>query len=57
MIESSADGSMFAVGSNDGEIRVYDSSSFELIGVCKAHNEAITCIDFSSDGTYLRSVC
>ena len=57
MIESSADGSMFAVGSHDGKIRVYDSSSFGLIGTCNAHKAAITCIDFSSDGNYLRSVC
>lgn len=57
VIESSADGSMFAVGSHDGKIYVYETETLSLIGKCKGHSAAITCIDFSSDGTYLRSVC
>lgn len=57
VIESSPDGSHFAVGSHDSKIYVYETSGFSLIGTCKAHNAAITCIDWSSDGTYLRTVC
>jgi WD40 repeat protein len=48
---------MFAVGSHDGKIYIYETETLSLIGKCIGHNAAITCIDFSSDGTYLRSVC
>ena len=56
-MEFSPNGDYLAVGSHDGFIYVYDGSSFALVGKCKGHNAALTCIDWSSDGTYLRSVC
>jgi len=56
-IESSPDGNMVAVGSHDGKIYIYDGNSFDLIAKCKGHSAALTCLDWSSDGTYLRSVC
>lgn len=56
-IEYSPDGSKLAVGSHDNNIYVYNSSTYELLGVCKAHNSFIVSVDWSTDGTYLRSVC
>lgn len=53
----SPDGSKLAVGSHDNNIYVYNSSDYSLLGVCKAHNSFIVSVDWSTDGTYIRSVC
>mmetsp|Transcript_7135 Transcript_7135/g.5399 ORF Transcript_7135/g.5399 Transcript_7135/m.5399 type:complete len:181 (-) Transcript_7135:51-593(-) len=53
----SPNGSKLAVGSHDNNIYVYDSSSYNLVGTCKAHNSFIVSVDWSSDGKYIRSVC
>ena len=53
----SPDGSKLAVGSHDNNIYVYSSSDYALLGVCKAHNSFIVSVDWSTDGTYIRSVC
>ena len=46
----SPDGSKLAVGSHDNNIYVYDSSSYNLVGTCKAHNSFIVSVDWSEDG-------
>mmetsp|Transcript_28423 Transcript_28423/g.27378 ORF Transcript_28423/g.27378 Transcript_28423/m.27378 type:complete len:287 (-) Transcript_28423:84-944(-) len=53
----SPDGSKLAVGSHDNNIYIYDSSSYNLAGTCKAHNSFIVSVDWSSDGAFIRSVC
>lgn len=52
----SPDGSMLAVGSHDNNIYVYSSADYSKLGTLKAHNSFIVSVDWSSDGTYLRSV-
>lgn len=56
-MEYSPDGSLLAVGSHDTEIYIYGTSDYSLSFMCKAHNAAITSIDWSMDGTYIKSVC
>jgi WD40 repeat protein len=47
-----------AVGSHDTNIYLYDATAdYAKVGTCKSHNASVTCIDFSMDGTYIRSVC
>lgn len=53
----SPDGSKLAVGSHDNNIYVYDSTTYDLLGTCKAHNSFIVSVDWSSDGAFVRSVC
>lgn len=53
----SPDGSKLAVGSHDTNIYMYETEGFSLKGKCTKHNATITCIDWSMDGTYIRSVC
>lgn len=53
----SPDGAKLAVGSHDNNIYVYDSHSYNLLGKCTKHNSFITCIDWSKDSKYIRSVC
>lgn len=56
--EFSPDGAYLAVGSHDTNIYVYDvAAGFNLIGKCTKHNATITGIDWSMDGSYIRSVC
>jgi len=56
--EYSPDGAYLAVGSHDTNIYIYDvNSDYNLVGKCSKHNATITCIDWSMDGTYIRSVC
>lgn len=50
-------GGKLAVGSHDNNIYVYDSSSYDLLGTCKAHNSFIVSVDWSEDSSYIRSVC
>lgn len=57
IMEYSPDGSKLAVGSHDNSIYFYDSSSYSKLGVMSKHSSYITSIDWSKDGTYLRSVC
>ncbi len=56
-IEFSPDGSMVAVGSHDNDIRVYSTSDWSLKGTLRAHKSFIVSVDWSKDGTFIRSVC
>jgi WD40 repeat protein len=56
-MEYSPDGSKLAVGSHDNKIYVYDANSYKLLGKCTKHNSFIVSVDWSLDGSYLRSVC
>jgi WD40 repeat protein len=56
-MEYSPDGSKLAVGSHDNNIYVYSTSNYSLLGVCSKHNSFITSVDWSLDGSYIRSVC
>ena len=56
-MEYSPDGAYLAVGSHDTDIYIYETDGYTLATKCKEHNAAITCIDWSMDGTYLKSVC
>lgn len=53
----SPDGRKLAVGSHDNNIYVYDANTYALLGKCNKHNSFIVSVDWSVDGTYLRSVC
>lgn len=54
----SPDGTKLAVGSHDNNIYIYDAANnYAQLGVCKAHNSFIVSVDWSTCGTYLRSVC
>ena len=56
--EFSPDGRYLAIGSHDTNIYVYDTETeFARVGTCTKHSATITCIDWSVDGTYIRSVC
>jgi hypothetical protein len=56
--EYSPCGNYLAVGSHDTNIYLYDAANgYALLGKCSKHNAAITCIDWSLDSTYIRSVC
>ncbi len=48
---------MLAVGSHDNNIYVYETGSYGLIGKCSKHNSFIVSVDWSQDGSYIRSVC
>jgi len=52
----SPDGKYLAVGSHDNAIRVYDASEgFSLVGTCTGHSSFITALDWSQDGTVIRT--
>lgn len=53
----SPDGSKLAVGSHDNNVYVYDADSYSLLGKCTKHNSFIVSLDWSEDGSYLRTVC
>lgn len=54
----SPDGAKLAVGSHDNNIYIYDATSeYSLLGKLTAHNSYITNLDWSQDGTYIRSNC
>jgi len=55
--EYSPDGSHLAVGSHDTNIYIYETEGYEKVSKCTKHNATITCIDWSCDGMYIRSVC
>jgi WD40 repeat protein len=57
----SDDGSMLAVGSNpmtetENAIRLWDTRSGKLLGVCKGHTQGVRWLAFSPDGETLASV-
>jgi WD40 repeat protein len=56
-MEYSPDGSKLAVGSHDNKIYVYSVPDYQLVGKCQKHNSFITSVDWSADGSYIRSVC
>jgi len=56
--EYSPDGAYLAVGSHDTNIYCYDANNgYALLGKCTKHNATLTCIDWSMDGSMIRSVC
>jgi WD40 repeat protein len=57
VIEYSPDGSRLAVGSHDNNIYIYNANSHELLGKLTKHNSFIVSVDWSRDGSYIRSVC
>lgn len=57
VVTYSPDGTKLAVGSHDNNIYVYDANTYNLLGKCTKHNSFIVSVDWSSDSTYLRSVC
>jgi microtubule-associated protein-like 6 len=58
-VKFSPDGSMFAVGSHDNKIRVYDTTGgrFTLLCTANAHQSYITHFDFSADSNWIQSNC
>jgi len=55
-MEYSPDGSKLAVGSHDNNVYVYSTDSYKLLGTCKRNNSFITSVDWSADGSYIRTV-
>jgi len=55
--EYSPDGSHLAVGSHDTNIYIYETSNYEKVGKATKHNATVTCLDWSMDGSYIKSVC
>ncbi len=54
----SPDGTMFANGTHDNIIYVYDvTNNYKLYCKFAKHNSFVTSVDWSKDGSYLRSVC
>lgn len=52
----SPEGETLAVGCGDGSIYLYAvQDDYEMVGKCERHSAAITYIDFSIDGEWLRS--
>ena len=57
VVRYSPDGSKLAVGSHDNTIYVYDTNGYKLAGKLSAHKSFIVSLDWSLDGSYIRSVC
>lgn len=57
VLEYSPDQSRLAVGSHDNNIYIYDANSHALLGKLTKHNSFIVSVDWSLDGSYIRSVC
>jgi len=54
----SPDGTLFAVGSHDNNIYVYEvNNDYKLYTKFAKHNSFVTSLDWSQDGSYIRSVC
>lgn len=53
----SPDGKFCAIGSHDNNIYLYDTESWSLCHTLKAHNSYIMAMDWSADGSYIRSNC
>lgn len=58
-LEYNPDETRLAVGSHDNKIYVYDitDTGYVLFATLKAHTSYITSLDWSADGTYIRSNC
>jgi WD40 repeat protein len=57
-VQYSADGSKCAVGSHDNKIRIYDANNgYALAATCSDHKSFIVSVDWSIDGSQIRSVC
>ena len=54
-VKFSPDGKLFAVGSMDHKIYLYNSNTFRLKGMCDRHNSHIKNFDFSDDSVYIQS--
>jgi microtubule-associated protein-like 6 len=54
-VKFSPDGRLFAVGSMDHKIYIYNRETFRMKGTCDRHNSFIKTFDFSSDGIYIQS--
>ena len=57
VIRFSPDGAKLAVGSHDNTIYVYDTNGYKLTGRLTGHSSFIVSLDWSLDGSYIRSVC
>lgn len=54
----SPDRARLAVGSHDNKIRIYDAENgYALLVTCVGHSSYIMALDWSKDGTYIRSNC
>ena len=56
-MQYSPDGKKLACGSHDNNIYIYETTNYNLLGTCSKHNSFITSVDWSADGSYLRSIC
>ena len=54
-LDWSLDGSRIACGMQDGTIRVYDTTDWNLVGFMAAHNGAVTSVAWQPNGRYLAS--
>jgi len=53
----SPDHTCLAIGSHDNVIYLVDTKSYKKVTKLTGHSSFITALDFSIDGSYLRSVC
>ena len=53
----SPSGDMFALGSHDGSLYVYNAHDYAARARCRGHTGKIIHFDFSNDGAYLASNC
>ena len=54
-VKFSPEGKLFAVGSMDHKIYIYNRTTYRLKGTCDRHNANIKTFDFSADGVYIQS--
>ena len=54
-VKYDASGELFAIGGNDGLIKIYDSVNGNLINVLEGHNDSIQTLIFHPKGKYLIS--
>lgn len=52
-IDITHDGTRFAVGSNDGTVRIYNTSTRKLISTFSSHKSPVTAVKFNSNGNVL----
>jgi WD40 repeat protein len=53
----SPDGTKIAVGSHDCAIYIVSATDLSTLATCKAHHAAITAVDWTTDGTHIKSSC
>jgi len=56
-VKFSPDGSLFALGSYDGSVYVYNAKDYAARARCRGHTGKVTHIDFSNDGQFIMSNC